>query len=298
MSSCPGMGCARRTYAAQLLAAERDGGSLPDPAAVSGEVADPAAEPSRPAAGGFTSHLSVGDRDGGLVSMTTTQLNSWGARVLDPETGVLFNNGMGYFDPRPGARNGIKPGVSVLSAMSPTILCEDRGPVAAVGASGGPRIISGVAQIIAALATGRVTAAGGDRGAPHPRRDQGRGAAGQALAGGDSGGGGGGRLHRGGRSRKIATSGNFARPNGVLIEPDGRRRSGVDPDPARRRRDRLRAGPRFSSRPEGSRQRRAGSRTPSRRPWCGRRSPPRSSRPTRPGGTPRGVRSPSLPAAG
>src|SRR5205823_1588055 len=146
----PWEGLRSREYARDLWAAEREGKPGPDPSLYSGEVADPVDEPSRPAAGGLTSQQSVGDRDGNLVSVTTTQLNSWGARLLDLETGVLFNNGIGYFDPRPGARNGIKGRVRVLSAMSPTVLCEgDRGPVAALGASGGPRIISGVAQIIA-----------------------------------------------------------------------------------------------------------------------------------------------------
>jgi gamma-glutamyltranspeptidase / glutathione hydrolase len=223
----PWEGLRSRAYARAVLAADRDGTPAPDPARFSGEHADAATEASHPAAGGFTSHLSVGDHDGDLVSMTTTQLNSWGARLLDPETGVLFNNGMGYFDPRPGARNGIQPGVSVLSAMSPTILCEERGPMAALGASGGPRIISGVAQMIAGLATGRVSL---QEAIEEPRIHaetkevllEKRWPAGTAEA-----------IEAAGFSveliEEIATSGNFARPNGVIIGPDGKRRSGVDP---------------------------------------------------------------------
>jgi gamma-glutamyltranspeptidase/glutathione hydrolase len=223
----PWEGLRSRDYARDVVRAHRDGTGQPDPVSYSDGPADGPAEPSHSAAGGLTSHMSVGDRDGNLVSLTTTQLNSWGARLLDPDTGILFNNGMGYFDPRPGARNGMKPGVRVLSAMSPTILCEDRGPVAAIGASGGPRIISGVAQIVAALATGKVTLQEAIE-APriHTELDEvlldKRWPAGTAEA-----------VEAAGFTVDIleetAVTGNFARPNGVIIEADGRRRSGVDP---------------------------------------------------------------------
>ena len=223
----PWEGLRSREYARDVWAAEREGKPAPDPTLYSGEQSDPVSEPSHPATGGFTSQSSVGDRDGNLVSITTTTLNSWGARLLDPETGVLFNNGIGYFDPRPGARNGIRPGLGVLSAMSPTILCDDTGPMAAIGASGGPRIISGLAQIIAGLATGRVSL---QQAIEEPRIHvegknvllDSRWPAGTVEA-----------VEEAGYTVEVLvempTAGNFARPNGVIIEPDGRRRSGVDP---------------------------------------------------------------------
>jgi gamma-glutamyltranspeptidase/glutathione hydrolase len=223
----PWEGLRSREYARDVWAAERDGKPAPDPALYSGESADAPGEASRPAAGGFTSQSSVGDRDGNLVSMTTTQLNSWGARLLDPETGVLFNNGIGYFDPRPGARNGIRPGLGVLSAMSPTILCDETGPVAALGASGGPRIISGVAQIIAGLATRRVSLQEAIEG-PRIHVDgknvllDSRWPSGTAEAIQDAG-------YTVEVLEELPTTGNFARPNGVLIDRDGKRHSGVDP---------------------------------------------------------------------
>jgi gamma-glutamyltranspeptidase/glutathione hydrolase len=223
----PWEGLRSREYAYQLLKAERDGRQLPDPTGFSDERATPPTSPSHSAAGGFTSHISVGDRDGNLVSVTATQLNSWGARLLDPETGILFNNGIGYFDPRPGARNGIKPHVRVLSAMSPTVLCDDHGPVAALGASGGPRIISGVAQIVAALATGRVSL---QQAIEEPRihTELGEVYVDRRWPKGTAE-----RIQDAGFTTavidEIPTTGNFARPNGVIIGPDGLRHSGVDP---------------------------------------------------------------------
>jgi gamma-glutamyltranspeptidase / glutathione hydrolase len=224
----PWAGLRSRSYARALLAAEGDGTEAPDPASFSGEDATAAGVPGRPASGGFTSHVTTADRHGNLVSVTGTVLNSWGARLLDPATGVLFNNGMGYFDPRPGVRNGIYPGRMVLSAMTPVILSEDgRGPMCAVGASGGPRIISGVAQIIAALATGRVSL---QEAIEEPRihaetrevmlDTRWPDAASEALT---SAG------FTVNPTEELPTSGNFARPNGIIIDPDGRRRSGVDP---------------------------------------------------------------------
>ena len=223
----PWEGLRSRHYARQVLAAEARGAEPPDPADFSDDPADPPAQSSRSAAGGLTSHMSVGDRDGNLVSVTTTQLNSWGARLLDPDTGILFNNGMGYFDPRPEARNGIKPHVRVLSAMSPTVLCDDRGPVAALGASGGPRIISGVAQIVAALATGRVSL---QQAIEEPRihTEMAQVYVDQRWPSGTAE-----RIQEAGFTTEIVeetpTTGNFARPNGVIIGPDGLRHSGVDP---------------------------------------------------------------------
>ena len=60
-----------------------------------------------------TTHLTVVDGEGTLVSVTTTLLSSMGSRVVLPDTGVLMNNGMMWFDPRPGSANAIAPGARV-----------------------------------------------------------------------------------------------------------------------------------------------------------------------------------------
>jgi gamma-glutamyltranspeptidase/glutathione hydrolase len=215
------------TYARARFDADEAGRQPPDPYSFAADAA-PGAEPvGRHGASGHTSQISVVDADGNLVSMTATILADFGARVLDPETGVLLNNGMAYFDPTPGVVNGIRPGVQVLSAMSPTILVEHgRGPVAALGASGGRRIISGVAQIVAAVTRGmtlqdaieqpRIYAESNDvlMETTWPRvAAEAVEAAGFNVV----------------PVFEEPTTVHFARPNGVTIGSDGTRRSGVDP---------------------------------------------------------------------
>ena len=97
---------------------------------------------------GSTTHLSVIDRDGGAVSLTQTLLSLWGSRVVVPGTGVLLNNGMMWFDPEPGRPNSVAGGKRPLSNMAPAILTRDRRTVAAIGASGGRRIMGCNAQLV------------------------------------------------------------------------------------------------------------------------------------------------------
>ena len=54
------------------------------------------------AAESCTTHLTACDAEGNTVAMTTTLMSSFGSRVLLPQSGVLLNNGMMWFDPRPG----------------------------------------------------------------------------------------------------------------------------------------------------------------------------------------------------
>ena len=71
-----------------------------------------------------TTHLTVCDQDGMMVAMTTTLLSSMGSRVVLPRSGVLMNNGVMWFDPRPGQPNSIAPGKRPLSSMTPTIVLD------------------------------------------------------------------------------------------------------------------------------------------------------------------------------
>ncbi len=97
--------------------------------------------------GGSTTHLSVVDRDGVAVSLTQTLLSLWGSRVTVPGTGIMMNNGMMWFDPTPGRPNSVGGSKRPLSNMSPAIVSNEHGMTAAVGASGGRRIMNCVAQI-------------------------------------------------------------------------------------------------------------------------------------------------------
>ncbi len=100
-----------------------------------------------------TTHLTVVDRDGMLVSLTTTLLSSMGSRVVLPKTGVLMNNGVMWFDPRPGSANAIAASARPLCNMCPVIVTPRTGdgPRLAAGASGGRRILASVYQTLAYL---------------------------------------------------------------------------------------------------------------------------------------------------
>jgi gamma-glutamyltranspeptidase/glutathione hydrolase len=109
------------------------------------------AEPK--AAESCTTHLTVCDEDGMMVAMTTTLLSSMGSRVVLPRSGVLMNNGVMWFDPRPGTPNAMAPGKRPLNNMSPLILAEPDGrPSLALGASGGRRILAAVFQMLSCVA--------------------------------------------------------------------------------------------------------------------------------------------------
>jgi len=109
-------------------------------------------EADKDAAETCTTHLTVCDAEGTMVAMTTTLMSSLGSRVVLPESGVLLNNGVMWFDPRPGQANSIGPGRRPLTNMCPIIMKEDGKPVMAAGASGGRRIMAAVFQLMTYLA--------------------------------------------------------------------------------------------------------------------------------------------------
>ena len=99
-----------------------------------------------------TTHLTVCDAEGTMVAMTTTLLSSMGSRVVLPQSGILLNNGVMWFDPSPGQANSIAGGKRPLTNMSPIILRDGDKPWLAAGASGGRRILASVTQMMAFLA--------------------------------------------------------------------------------------------------------------------------------------------------
>ena len=102
--------------------------------------------------GGCTTHLSACDAEGSMVAITYTLLNRFGSRVLLPKTGILMNNSVGYFDPRPGRPISIAPGKRVgVSNMCPVVGVRDGRSQFALGASGANRIVPAVAQIVSFL---------------------------------------------------------------------------------------------------------------------------------------------------
>jgi len=96
---------------------------------------------------GCTTHITAIDREGGIAALTTTLLSSFGSRYVLPQTGILMNNGIMWFDPRPGRPNSIGPGKRALTNMCPLIAARDGRPRFGVGASGGRRILASVVQM-------------------------------------------------------------------------------------------------------------------------------------------------------
>ncbi len=106
---------------------------------------------------GGTSHLCVVDSDGMMVSATETVNTAYGSKVIVEPYGFVLNNEMDDFSSPSGAnvyglrqseKNYPEPGKRPLSSMSPTIIEQDGVPYLAIGASGGPRIISSVVQVL------------------------------------------------------------------------------------------------------------------------------------------------------
>jgi gamma-glutamyltranspeptidase/glutathione hydrolase len=98
-----------------------------------------------------TTHLSVIDGAGNMVALTNTLVSLFGSKVLLPGTGVLMNNGIMWFDPRPGGPNALKAGVRPLCNMCPLAVTREGRPWFALGASGGRRILPAVFQVASFL---------------------------------------------------------------------------------------------------------------------------------------------------
>jgi gamma-glutamyltranspeptidase / glutathione hydrolase len=100
------------------------------------------------AAAECTTHLSLIDRDGNMVALTQTLLSLFGSKAVLPQTGILMNNGINWFDPRPGRPNSLAPGKRPLSNMLPVLGLDGEQPWLALGASGGRRILPAILQLI------------------------------------------------------------------------------------------------------------------------------------------------------
>ncbi|WP_199203640.1 gamma-glutamyltransferase [Sporosarcina sp. P34] len=97
---------------------------------------------------GETTHYSVTDQWGNVVSNTTTIEQLFGSGIMVPGYGIVLNNELTDFDAVPGGANQVEPNKRPLSSMTPTIVFEDGKPVLSVGSPGGPTIITSVLQTI------------------------------------------------------------------------------------------------------------------------------------------------------
>lgn len=108
-----------------------------------------------------TTHLSVLDKEGNAVSITTTLNNSYGSRTVIGGGGFFMNDEMDDFSIKPGVpnmygaigneANAIAPGKRMLSSMTPTIVLKNNQPYIVVGTPGGTTIPTQVFQTLVNL---------------------------------------------------------------------------------------------------------------------------------------------------
>lgn len=105
---------------------------------------------------GNTSHFVIMDRFGNAVSQTQTVRDWFGCGIVVDGCGFVLNNAMSDFSAKPGAltsqglaygnANSVQGGKTPLSSMAPSMVFKDGRPFLAIGAAGGPRIITGTVQ--------------------------------------------------------------------------------------------------------------------------------------------------------
>ncbi len=105
-----------------------------------------------------TTHLSVIDKAGNAISVTTTLNGSYGSMTVVGGAGFFLNNEMDDFSVKPGVpnmygavgndANAIAPGKRMLSSMTPTVVLRDGKPYLVVGTPGGTTIPTSVFQTL------------------------------------------------------------------------------------------------------------------------------------------------------
>lgn len=105
-----------------------------------------------------TTHYSVADSKGNLVSVTTTLNDNFGSKLVIDGAGFILNDEMDDFSSKPGVpnmyglvgseANSIQPGKRMLSSMTPTLIFKDDKPFMVIGSPGGGRIITSVLRTI------------------------------------------------------------------------------------------------------------------------------------------------------
>ena len=105
-----------------------------------------------------TTHLSVADQYGNVVSVTTTLNGGYGSKTVVGGAGFLMNNEMDDFSVKPGVANmygavgkeanAIQAGKRMLSSMTPTVVLKNKQPYLVVGTPGGTTIPTSVFQTL------------------------------------------------------------------------------------------------------------------------------------------------------
>jgi gamma-glutamyltranspeptidase/glutathione hydrolase len=98
-----------------------------------------------------TTHMTAADAFGNVVATTQTINNLFGAKFMIPGLGVVPNNYMNLFDPRPGHALSVAPGKRVTTSMSPMMALRDGKIAYALGLPGGKRIFPSAFQALVNL---------------------------------------------------------------------------------------------------------------------------------------------------
>jgi gamma-glutamyltranspeptidase/glutathione hydrolase len=83
-----------------------------------------------------------------MAAVTQTLLSLFGSKFVAPQSGILMNNGIMWFDPTPGGPNSLAAGKRCLTNYTPVVAQAADGRRLAVGASGGRRIMPAVTQLL------------------------------------------------------------------------------------------------------------------------------------------------------
>jgi len=96
--------------------------------------------PSAVPDGDCTTHFGVVDRYGNLVSCTQTAVSSFGSKVITKGLGILWNNGMIWFNAKPGAANSIAPWKRPLVNAAPLLVTKEGKSYVSIGSPGGRKV--------------------------------------------------------------------------------------------------------------------------------------------------------------
>jgi len=174
-----------------------------------------------------TTHLCAVDRDRNAASITQTLGLLFGSLVTVPGTGILLNNMMSVFDPEPGHTHSVFAGASPVAAYAPTVLSVSGALRGALGAPGGRRIPTAIAQVISNLVDlemGVQDAISAPRIHAESPLLEIDGRFPDSVIAGLSGLG-----HEVVAEEKTPVSFNFAHPVGIVVRPDGSLAGGTDP---------------------------------------------------------------------
>ena len=119
-----------------------------DPTSYDGGSGTVSMKASTATEGPSTTHLTVSDKWGNIVSYTFTIEQTGGSAITVPGHGFLLNNELTDFEPVPGLANSPAGGKRPRSSISPTIVTKGEKPILALGSPGGSTIITTVLQTL------------------------------------------------------------------------------------------------------------------------------------------------------